>query len=451
MRITDTSFEISLDDDQLKPFEDETIESIVFESGMITECTVHEEISLLSDKLVPKSCEISFHISQEDWDELILYIRKNQKFKITTNFKDDYYNINKNISMGIFYLDFWERGVDNTSTIKGVGYLSILDTKTRNGGYLYIPPTDTERGMRVKRTAEDWFRGFFSAAGIPTTNYSIDGAYKAPNNIYLTGTTPNTTYKEQLRMVAFSIGAIVEEDRNGVIQIYPRERNVNYEITSDRIIRPVKETKNNSISKLKLDTYHYYDKGDQTTSNVIETVFYGYFPAGNHDINFDKPVYAFDTLPPQVTINNRTPWRANLTVSESGHYALKGIYFDELINPSTYVINSSVENVAEIKGNSLITSYNEQSVAQNISDVYGFYKSMLEFNYISNGEEVGWFGTFQVDRDNEKKALGTIVSQDIDVSKGLIASAKFQITGFQKTANNYTGQNYFTGSEIGII
>jgi len=69
--------------------------------------------------------------------------------------------------------------------------------------------------------------------------------------------------------------------------------------------------------------------------------------------------------------------------------------------------------------------------------------------YISNGEEVGWFGSFQIDRS--RLAIGTIVSQDIDVSGGLITSAKAQISGLKNILNRYTGSNYYTGQNIGLL
>lgn len=453
MRLTTTTIEISLDEDQSKSFDDPTIFSVTFTAGMITDCKIHEEISLISEQLVPKSCEFSFHIYPDDWAKLSGYLKKNQKLKVSVHLKDDRYGIDKDLNMGIFYLRSWERGLNNISTIKSVGFLAVMDTKNSLSSYIYIPPGENVSNTKIHRTVEEWAQSFFSSQ----SEYELDPVYTSPNSVYLTGSSPHTTKKDRLKRVAFSIGAVIEENRDGKILIYPQEKNITFEIKEDRMIVPVKETKNNPVSTINIDTYEYtYKKysGEEEDPYLPpnEVVFSGYLNAGTQRVYYNKPIRTViaSLLPTGITFNSTTAWNGSFTVNTAGNYEVRAWIYDETLTTVVYQSNvNNVENAISVKENQLVTSYNVSDLSNNLFDTYKFYVSFIDFKYISNGEEVGWFGSFQTNKTRE--AVGTIVSQDINVSGGLIVTAKAQISGFRNIVPNFTGEEYWTGEDFGLI
>lgn len=428
MRVTTPTIEVYTD-----------TETITFDEETINKCNIHEEIDLISDKLVPKTCEFSIFILDDDWKILEPKLQKSQKIKVTVKLVDSIFGLDTTKTMGIFYIDSWNREMNNISTVKAVGFMAKLSEMNAAGSVLYVPPTS----VGTHRTVAEWAESFFD---VTDTDYVLDSNLA---DLYLVGTLPHSSRKDYLRYVAFSIGAVVEEDRDGVFQIYPIEKNVAYEVEEDRMIPPVKESKINPIRTLRIDNYSYLAK--DSLLGTEEVVFKGHLNVGENIVYYEKPVCDHSqTLPSGVTVISERMWWSKYNVSTAGDYELKGWTYNELINPANYQDPTSTnESSISIGGNRLITSYNSETLSQSLFDFYNFFTNTLEFKYISNGEEVGFFGSFQVDR--KRYALGTIVSQDIDVSGGLIVSAKALISEFKDVFNNYTGQSYYTGESIGLI
>ncbi len=115
-----------------------------------------------------------------------------------------------------------------------------------------------------------------------------------------------------------------------------------------------------------------------------------------------------------------------MKVSKSATYEIKGDFYDEVMASNGFdsLLVDKGDSLT-IKDNQLITSYNVKTIASKLFARYLGYVTMLEFKYISNGEEAGRCGEFQT--ENTRSAIGVIVSQDIDVSGGLIVSAKANI------------------------
>lgn len=108
--------------------------------------------------------------------------------------------------------------------------------------------------------------------------------------------------KDYLRRVGFVIGAVIEEDRNGRFLIYPPRKAATYQIEKNRIIKPVRETINNPISNIKIDTYEYIRPIFTPDTPGGEVFFSGYLESGEHDIYFDKPIAAVNlvTVPSEI-------------------------------------------------------------------------------------------------------------------------------------------------------
>ena len=434
MRVTHTTVNIYFNGNTPTAYTDE----------IITKCIIHEEISLISDQLAPKTCEFSLYLDPAEWGQTSPKLKRSLKVTVTVHLIDDVYGIDEVKPMGTFFVDSWEREINNISTIRSVGYLSILGSKNARGSSMYVPPnvTPIPGYGQVHRTVGEWFQTFFAQSG--GAEYELDPSF---TNVSMVGTLPHTNMKDYLGRVAFRIGAVVEEDRSGKFLIYPQEKISTFEIEEDRIIPPCKETKNNPISTLKIETYSYTVPVEQTETDVI---FSGYLSTSDKVIYFDQPIALFETPPSGITYTGGNVWYKNITVSISGSYTLKGIPYRE--DKNSKIVQSTAttaENSIDIGGNQLITYYNVNSLSRKILETYQFYISTLEFKYISNGEEVGWFGSFQIDRVRE--AVGTIVSQDIDVSGGLITTAKAQISGFKSLLNRFTCQSSYTGVGFGLI
>lgn len=449
MRTTNTKIEIFKDIEFSSGDEIIYVEELLetFEDDKIQKCNIHEEIDLISDKLVPKTCEFSIYLEDSDWRSLELKLEKFLRLKVTVKIFDDDYGVDETKVMGNFYLTSWDREINNVSTIKTTGYLGVLDN------YNISTETFPNRITGANSSLEDILNWLIQNEPVVSNCvFEIDPLIK---DRFVLGTCPIVTIKEFLRRLIFSFGATLEEsrelDEKGRVKflIYLREKTIEYEIEEDRMIAPIKETKPIPLTHLNFTTY-LYTKDDNL---LWEKLFNDFLDIGQHELTMTAPQsrYAIES-DPNMHFVFTNPWEIKVDVLVAGTHIVQGMkYIETKINKNflnTYPEELS-KNSINIDGNQFITPDNAEYLAEQIFSYFNFYQNTLEFKYISNGEEVGWFSSFQVDK--KRFAVGIIISQDIDVSGGLITSAKTLISGFKNISSNYTGQNYYTGSDIGLI
>lgn len=108
-------------------------ETLIFGDDKVKKCFIHEEIDLISDRLVPKTAEVSLLLDLKQWTVISAKLGKFQKLTVKVYIRDDAYSIDETKDMGIFYIDSWKRDENNILFIKSVGYLAYLDSRRTKG------------------------------------------------------------------------------------------------------------------------------------------------------------------------------------------------------------------------------------------------------------------------------------------------------------------------------
>lgn len=401
----------------------------------IKECHMHEEVDLISKKVVPSTFGFDVFVSDTDWELLQKELFKNQRLYAKIKYRNDSDTDFTDYVVGIFYLDHWERKEDKISSLSLVSALGILD-KVMFESEIYAGTP-----LHPSRTLEFIVSGILQYEGIAN---DIDDSLKTST---IKGIIPTCTKKEALQRLAFSVGAVIEDNRDGVIKIYKPSSETVAQIEESRVIDELKDIKNEVVTGLDITYYTLYEK--PITSEQYDVLFSGYLPAGSTTIVTTKPIQFIES---DWEITSQQGNSFVVTVDSAGTYKIYGLFYESSENVKQVRFSGMEgysQNVLKVEGNQLINADNVTSLSNIWTDYYLNYRLSQEFPIIFKDEVTDSFIFYRGNPDYFN--TGYLISQDIDLSGGLISKCKTIAVVKIPEKSEFMGQGMYSGSRFGLI
>ena len=401
----------------------------------IKECHMHEEVDLISKKVVPSTFEFDVFVSDTDWELLQKELFKDQKLYAKIKYKNDSDTDFTDYVVGIFYLDHWERKEDKISSLSLVSALGILD-KVMFESEIYAGTT-----LHPSRTLEFIVAEILQYEGIAN---DINDSLKTST---IKGIIPTCTKKEALQRLAFSVGAVVEDNRDGKIKIYKPSSETVVQIEESRVIDELKDIKNEVVTGFDVTYHTLYEKPIE--SPTYDVLFSGNLPAGTTNIVTTKPIEFIET---DWTITSEHAYSFNVTVDTAGKYEIFGLFYEtaEHIKQVRFSgMDGYPPNILKVEGNQLINDDNVTSLSNTWTDYYLNYRLSQEFPIIFKDEVTDSFIFYRGNPDYFN--TGYLISQDIDLSGGLISKCKTIAVVKIPEKSEFMGQSMYGGSRFGLI
>lgn len=395
---------------------------ISWEGDIIQKAKVTEELDVTSATLSINESSVAildasndFDISNADgaWNS----VQKTQPVTLTE------YMDEKAVPMGTFYISKYSFS-KNVATFNLIDAVGLLDNFTFYDGTIYENVTVSSIVASIM-------------AVCPHIKYSITDELK---DITLSGYLGIKTCRAALQLVAFAIGAVVDDSRSNVISIYKPDRYIKYTIGTDRKFNGnTKVAQDSYISGVSIECSKY------SLASESNKIYDDTLQAGSNRIEFNGP-YKADTI--TATAGTITEVHTNylvITMTEEGACTITGTPYEESKFTMAYNTDSieagEYETVKKYTG---CTLYNPNTINDVLQAIFRYYKlrKTLSMKYLLNYEHAGqWVNVKDVDDHNNATM---IEKQSIDLTGGFIADATCR--GYVLNASNMA--YYFTGIDI---
>lgn len=397
--------------------------TITWSDDIIMSASVHEEVDETSDTLAINTADITiydeaYEFDIENMNGLWKSIQSGQPVDIIET-KDGV-----DISIGTLYVDE-QSFSDCKARFSFVDVLGLMDKVPFREGQIYD-------GI----TAGSLMEQIFAVAGI--SRYEIsDDVYDIP----LTGYLEIQTCREALQQVCFACGAMADTSRSDMVKIFQPTRYVSSHVGTNRKISGQTSYRlEEYVSGVSIQCTTY------TPKTEMEKLYEGTLPEGLNTIDLNSPC-----IPESVTITGGSLIEVKtnyikVQMSETGSCVINGIGY----STGNFTVSREVENndggeSGNVKEYSSITLYNEEALAAKLEALLNYFslRKQLSMQYFVGSEKVGdWITIGDIKRNT---AATLLVSQDIDLSGGYIATAECR--GYSKviTALYYTGMELYAG------
>lgn len=336
------------------------------------------------------------------------------------------------VELGSFYIDdfSFKENVAKFSLIDGIG---ILDKCVFYDGDIYI---------NVK--AGDIIQSIFNTAGV--IEYTLEDGL---GDITLTGYIGVVTCREALQMVAFVIGAIVDDSRSNIIKIYKPSRKIKNSVGVDRKFNgKTQVTQEDYFSGVSVECSKY------TLSSNASDIYDDVLEAGDNQITFSGPFLASSITASAGTIKERHTNYCIVNMTAEGECKLTGQAYEE----SKFIVSKNqtqieAGQIANTKTYTGITLYNTNAMQEKLKDLLKYWElqKTLDMQYLINTEQSGeWVSV----KDNNGFSNSTLIeSQTIDLTGGFIATASCRGYTLINTNSLYAGNGelYADGDKGGAI
>lgn len=370
-----------------------------FETKMITEASLLEEVDITSSELTINTFDFNVYSEDDDFNifnpgGVYNVLQKKQQI----NLEGSINGVSK--GFGTFYLDEWEskgNKIMSLSTVDGIG---IMD-----GTYFY---GDIYKNI----SAKDLIEKIMNAAGF---GYSIDDSLQ---DILLSGWIPRCSYREALQQVAIAIGGFVDTSRSGAIKIksQPDIDSVYTELGRDRKHVGATAKLRAYVTGVNV-TEHNYVLGSSLVS--LYTALLG---VGTNEILFSSPVSVSTVT--GAALSQKGANYCIVEVTTAGTVTVKGYKYED----NTKVISCKMdslpagekENVKEIKDATLISSANSADVAKRMFD---YYQMRIEQNitFVIDNEVVGGVVNVETSEGEHRKSI--VEKLQTNLSGGFVTKA----------------------------
>lgn len=376
--------------------------AILFTGDNLISANMLEQVNLLSDELSINTLDFVVYSDNDQFNILnpqgiYATLQARQKVNVYQSKNQETYD------MGSFYIDSWQSKNDNKMEFKGVDLIGLLDKTTYDGG------------MFANITAENLIAQIFQSAGMDNSYYSIQDDIK---NITITGYIPICTHREALQQVLFTIGAVANNSRNDIIELYKiNESEEPKQISSTNVFQGSKEIEQGEIITGVLLQTHNYSNGTEK-SNLYE----GQLTAGTHKITFGSP--ATNLTCTGGTIQSFNANYAIVTTT-GGNVSVDGYeYIDntqEILVQNNYLQGNEKSNVLSVDSVYLINNSNANAIGTRIINYYnGRY--IAKFKHIVDSERAG--NKVTLDEQYGNTLNGNIVELDIDLTGGYVSKSQ---------------------------
>lgn len=391
----------------------------------IQKASLHEEVDCTGATIPINTADISIVDAENDFnlhnrEGTWKSIQKNQELRIWEELDD------KEVNAGVMFIDTWgSKG--NIVSFSLIDRLGVIDKTKFYKGRIY-----------QNKTAGSIIDEIMESAGV--TEYSVAEEIR---KIPLSGYIGICSHKEALQQVVFACGGVVDCGRSSKIKIYSPDR------FADTVIGP--DRKFDSITHLEpyvsgiSISYKTYSLSDKETGIYNDVLF-----KGNNRIEFSEPYQVESIVASSGSILEISTNYVVIQMAETASCSVTGRKYESTeitYTVSTEQIEAGEEkNILSFSGCTLMSLERVKAIAERLLDYYQL-RQIAHVEYILGDEKTGdWVNI----RDNEgKMVVSGIMSQEIDLTGGFIATAICR--GYNKvvTANVYVGEIY-TG-ERGMI
>lgn len=333
------------------------------------------------------------------------------------------------IPLGSFFLD-------SNSTTKNISKISAIDYKGM------LANTDFKDGRIYNgEPAGDIIDEIMEVAGI--SEYQVDDETA---NTLLYGTLKIQSCQKALREVLFTCGSVINTSHRIGIEIRKGNRLISGKIQRSRKFSTTLKTDHYvSDVNVKYKTWTLDDKVSEITK--------GTYGVGTHTIQISNPAVNLTTnvgtilkqMPYYVILKIDTEVRTEVVISGKKYVG------EELavLSSIEHVKSGEVRNTKTFTG-ALLNFESAKKVADNILDYYQL-QQIIQTKHLAEVEKSGdW-----IEIENPVKQHGNFVaaieSLSTDLTGGYISTAKYR--GYYKLVSDYyfSGNEIYTGEEVGII
>lgn len=327
----------------------------------------------------------------------------------------------KEFPVGTMYIDDFSFK-DNIATFNLTNVIGLLDDYTFYDGEMY---TDKKAGELLEQ--------IFMTAKVNT--------YEIAEEVYntkLTGYLGIMSCRDAVKTVCFACGAVVVDDRSGMLRGYCPDRYTKHTVGPDRkILGETNVSLEQYVSGVSIVCSRYSVAADATE------IYNDVLPKGMNRITFTMP-YVAETIAidggicVKATVNY-----VDIDMQTDGNCTVTGIAYED--HSFTYQKNVDLlpagtrENVKKFGKCPLYSSEKLPELTKKLLDYYSLQK-VLKMKYFSESENVGeWLHVTNI---SGSASYTLMESQSIDLTGGFISTAECR--GYCKVVT----QLYFTGTEI---
>ena len=400
---------------------------LVWSDSEVMTAKIHEEVDETSDTLAINTAEVKisdeaydFDISNPDgeWKS----VQAEQPVWMSENVDG------VEIDLGTFFVS-GQTFSENSSKFSLIDAIGLMDRYTFREGRVYS-----------EEKAGDIIKEIFAAAGID--KYEI-----APElyDIRLTGHLEIQTCREALKTVCFAIGALADDSRSDTVKVYKPTRYVSSQIGTDRKI--------SGKTSLELDEYISgvsIECNTYTLGSELQELYNDELPAGTNMIEFSSPC-----APESITVSGGVLKSAKTNYVEiqmdtAGICVIQGkTYEKDSFSASLHQTILEGGEKGNVKEYANVPIHSKATLPEKLESLLSYYqlRKKLSMQFFVETEKVGnWVNIRDVKGNVATTAL---LSQDIDLTGGYIATASCRGYSAAVTAHYYTGTELYTGgSEI---
>lgn len=399
----------------------------------IIDLIVNEETPYFCTTLPVDTARLTVYIPNDQFDminsnNVLDYVNKYQKFKISEKIEDTETGEVKTINFGTYYLDDLKNESEHKVTFNLSTILIKLDKNDFRTSDMY----------GIGNSSYDVILSIFTEAGF--SNYvEIDESLK---NEYLKGYIPFMSCRAALQQVLFVTKSLCYDNRTDKILITKINFSASQVVDMDKIFYPYDVEQDNKVAKISYEYFSYFRnflfKEELAKISVNDNK--------SLTVNFSKPIDK-STLEVNALVLLKHTLFATIKPMQQGPHDIvlaANTYLE--IKYSGEVTYGSSENIKkfDINGVKLLNKDNAPFIMNSLAE---FNSKMITYKieYLCTGQETGKYTKFIlsaplkfmtsdnkqfVDSENKeflvpgKQIIGWLQRQTIDLAHGMVAKAE---------------------------
>jgi len=400
----------------------------------IIDLIVNEETPYFCTTLPVDTAKLTIYLPDDLFDmmnnnNLLDYLNKDQKFKISEKIEDTETGEVKTINFGTYYLDDLKNESEHKVTFNLSTILSKLDKNDFRTSDMY----------GIGNSSYNVVLDILMAAGISPNDVEIDESLK---NEYLRGYIPFMSCRAALQQVLFVTKSLCYDNRTDKILITKINFSASQVVDMDKIFYPYDVEQDSRTSIINYEYFSYFRNffGRETLAKISAN------DTKPLTVNFSKPIDKSTLEVNAAVISKYTLYAMILPISKDPHeITLSAITYLEI--KYTGAINTdNSENIKkfDINGIKLLNKDNAPFIMDSLAK---FNSKMITYKieYLCTGEETGKYIKFIlskplkfvtsdnkqfVDSENKefllpgKQIIGWLGRQTIDLAHGMVAKAE---------------------------
>lgn len=400
----------------------------------IIDLTVNEETPYFCTTLPVDTARLTVYIPNDQFDminsnNVLDYVNKYQKFKISEKIEDTETGEVKTINFGTYYLDDLKNESEHKVTFNLSTILSKLDKNDFRTSDMY----------GIGNSSYNVVLDILMAAGISPNDVEIDESLK---NEYLRGYIPFMSCRAALQQVLFVTKSLCYDNRTDKILITKINFSASQVVDMDKIFYPYDVEQDNKVAKISYEYFSYFRnflfKEELAKISVNDNK--------SLTVNFSKPIDKSTLEVNALVLLKHTLFATIKPMQQSPHDIVLAANTYLEIKYSGEVTYGSSENIKkfDINGVKLLNKDNAPFIMNSLAE---FNSKMITYKieYLCTGQETGKYTKFIlsaplkfmtsdnkqfVDSENKeflvpgKQIIGWLQRQTIDLAHGMVAKAE---------------------------